>query len=665
MSHLVENTTLFQGKYRITSVLGQGGFGITYKAENTLLQKAVVIKEFFMRGESVRTEAGEVRLPNFHPDDYEKFKQKFLEEARLLARFGHNAYIVNVEDYFEENGTAYFVMPFLEGMSLGEFVKRQPNNRLSEADTIKIARQLEIPLKELHQHGILHRDIKPDNVIITNKGSLVLIDFGSAREYLTNELGEKFSVLLTPGYAPPEQYDSLAEKAPYTDIYALGALLYRLLTGVVPPPAPERKQKGLTPPKNLNPEISDNTNDAIMKCMALEPIFRFQAVSGFIYQLMQGQQKNEPAPPPPPPVQEEPKPEKVEPPKVEKEKPETPPPPPMPDLGENLRQRADAFFKQQQFEKALTLYEGLFLENPSDTQLKVRVQQCKAAIQKKEPAAVENPVPSAFRWKYFWIGFAVFVVVGIGVGFLIGKLSEKKGNFNEPEMVFVGSGQFLMGSRDKSGEADEKPSHSVQLDAFYIGKTEVTNRQWRYFCQETNRTFPKDFPKNGLEDYPVTNITRKDAIEYCEWLSKKTKQKYRLPTEAEWEYAARGGGKSQNFIYSGSNYPTKVAWFNGFSLRPVMRKNPNELGLYDMSGGVWEWCSDYYSKDYYQLCYQLNKRKPADNPLNRIGNMGVLRGGDYRSSQADIRCTNRLYSLPNVLNSNDVFGVRVVKEIGK
>jgi formylglycine-generating enzyme required for sulfatase activity len=161
-------------------------------------------------------------------------------------------------------------------------------------------------------------------------------------------------------------------------------------------------------------------------------------------------------------------------------------------------------------------------------------------------------------------------------------------------MIEVKGGSFLMG--DDNGDKDEKPARKVVVGDFKIAKTETTIGQWRTFCLATNRKMPEApwFPQG--EQHPVVNVSWDHVQAYCKWLSQTTGKNYRLPTEAEWEFAARGGAKSKGFPYSGGKNPDSVAWLAHKSegTMPVALKAPNELGIYDMTGNVWEWCSDWY-----------------------------------------------------------------------
>jgi serine/threonine protein kinase len=232
---LEAGTLLAQGRYRLDTVLGQGGFGITYLAWDQRLARQVALKELFLQGSSrIGTW---VRPPALGANSaFEEAKQGFLQESQRLAQFSHPG-IVRVWDSFEENGTAYLVMECLEGETLGQLLERE--NTLPVSEVIPLAEALLAALEGIHALGILHRDLKPDNIFLCKDGRKVLIDFGSARAF-----DSKHSVgltrMVTPGYAPPEQYATRAKFGPYTDLYALAATLYHTLAGEAPPAATDR-----------------------------------------------------------------------------------------------------------------------------------------------------------------------------------------------------------------------------------------------------------------------------------------------------------------------------------------------------------------------------------------------------------------------------------------
>lgn len=279
--HLPVNTLLQGGRYRIIRFIGSGGFGCTYEAEHVLLEKRVAIKEFFLKdfcnrdmtsqNVSVATEGKKALV--------EKLRRKFIDEARSLSRLHHPG-IVSVSDVFEENDTAYFVMEYIDGRSLGQILRE--SGPLTEKRAVRYILQVADALRYLHSNNRLHLDIKPDNIMINTNDNAVLIDFGASKQY--DEVnGENTSTLVgrTLGYAPIEQMaDNVVKFTPATDIYALGATLYKLITGNTPISAAlvASGEKQLSLPDG----ISENVHKAVTAAMQINKAHRPQTVDEFI-----------------------------------------------------------------------------------------------------------------------------------------------------------------------------------------------------------------------------------------------------------------------------------------------------------------------------------------------------------------------------------------------
>lgn len=235
----------------------------------------------------------------------------------------------------------------------------------------------------------------------------------------------------------------------------------------------------------------------------------------------------------------------------------------------------------------------------------------------------------------------------------------------EKSMVFIKGGCFRMGNTFDGGDKDEKPVHKVCVDDYYLGKYEVTNRQFAVFLNDVSRmginrelwftinekeycyilgNIGNYWVKSGYEDYPVACVSWHGATEFTKWVSEKTGCNYRLPTEAEWEYAARSGGKQEK--WSGTSHETKLgdyAWYADNSINkthPVGQKKANAFGLYDMSGNIWEWVQDWYEGDYYQKSQDNN----PEGPLK--GSSRVVRGGSCDNSSKVLRAVNRVGYTP-------------------
>lgn len=280
MSTLLPNSLLQGGKYKIVRFLSSGGFGNTYEGELVLLHKHVAIKEFFVKDFCNRDEntshvtvgtQSKLKL-------VERLQKKFLEEAGALYSMQHQN-IVRVTDVFEENGTAYYVMDYIDGKSLNDITKDR--GALPEAEALGYIRQVADALKYVHSLNRLHLDIKPGNIMINSLNNAILIDFGASKQY--DEIdGENTSTLLgkTPGYAPIEQMsNNVKQFTPATDIYSLGATLYKLLKGVTPPDATEIFNEGLD---DLPNSISISTNEAVMKAMELRVKNRPQTIDQWL-----------------------------------------------------------------------------------------------------------------------------------------------------------------------------------------------------------------------------------------------------------------------------------------------------------------------------------------------------------------------------------------------
>ena len=243
--HALPCGAVLNGRYIVGRVLGQGGFGITYVGQEFASKMLVAIKEYFPDTMAVRdvSRASYTVVP-FNTDRNESFeygKKQFLDEARTLAAFIGSPNIVRVYSYFEENGTAYFAMEYVQGQSLKKYIESR-GGRISWEEAWKLLMPVLDALSEVHSKKIVHRDIKPDNIIMTQDGNVKLIDFGAAR-YNYSEKSRSLTAVLTPGFAPLEQYFTRGKQGPWTDVYALAATLYFCITGAVPVDSVERSDE--------------------------------------------------------------------------------------------------------------------------------------------------------------------------------------------------------------------------------------------------------------------------------------------------------------------------------------------------------------------------------------------------------------------------------------
>ena len=721
--HLPLGTLLQGGKYKIERYISSGGFGCTYEARHVMLNNTVAIKEFFVK-DCCNREATTNRIyvaTQSKVEIIERLRKKFVEEARAIFGMSHPN-IVRVTDIFEENGTVYYVMDYINGSSLASVIEKR--GVLGEAEAMGYIKQIASALAYVHSHNRLHLDVKPQNIMIDQSGKAVLIDFGVSKQY--DEVnGENTSTLLgcTPGYAPIEQIgNGVVRFYPSADIYALGATLYKALTGVTPVAANLRASGEELP---LMPaDISLPTRTAVEAAMQINKAHRPQSVAEFLSLLESTDNREQSTDNREQSIDNR-------------------------EQGEDLIDDADV---------EVTVLPDKRVQRTDNREQRIdnRVQRVNAkAIEEKSEetraleketeratAKINDPVAKPKKNRTAWV-VAVVVLLGILVGgglfFAFSGGDSDNGSSNggndrlaahseEPattvviedtedekpivpappvvntdsivaarmqayqdsidavnaarereeqtrlaeqqaaeeaarreresssssvrtftvegvefKMVAVKGGTFQMGatSEQQNTSDDERPVHSVTLSDYYIGETEVTQALW----QAVMGSNPSSFTGNSQR--PVESVSWNDCQTFISRLNSKTGMNFRLPTEAEWEYAARGGNRSNKTQYSGSSNIDNVAWYynnSGSTTHPVKGKSPNELGLYDMSGNVWEWCSDWYSSDYYSNSPHNNPQGPSS------GSYRVLRGGSWIAYAQYCRVASRYFHGPDFRN---------------
>ncbi len=468
-----------------------------------------------------------------------KYKERFKKEAKFTARLSH-PHIVSIYSIFEENDTVYYVMEYLAGGSLSDYAK---GRALSESEAIKFIVQIGEALEMMHSKKENHLDVKPGNIMLRNANNAVLIDFGLTKMF--DENGKPLTttsstVGYTPGYAPIEQLDGVRDFQPTLDVYSLGATLYHLVVGKVPPTATEIFKDDL--PK-LPEHLSEAVKRAILKAMSPRIKDRQQSVAEFLAMLSQ----------------------------------------PAPQI-ENKKNDSEE-----------TVFPKIIV---------------KVVKELPRVSRIINKEKKQFEVK--------------GVSFA---------------MIGVEGGSFNMGSEDKEVDRDEQSIHEVKVSDFWIGETEVTQGLWKAVMGNNPSWFKKG------DNYPVENVSWDDCRDFVGKLNELTEgqrpagTKFRLPTEAEWEYAARGGKHKEGYEYSGSDKIDQVAWYGEDwetgSTHPVHKKQPNALGIYDMSGNVWEWCEDWYGENYYS-------NSPTQDPVNTTkASCRVLRGGSWDFGAGGCRVSSR------------------------
>lgn len=277
--HLYPGVGLYNNRYVIGTCIGFGGFGITYKAWDNVLETVVAVKEYYPTG-LVQRVPGKPQVIIYTGESKEEYMQgleRFLDEAKNMAKFVDNPNIVHVDAFFEENNTAYLVMEYLPGMTLKSYLKSK-GGHISCEEVIPIADAVITALKEIHAGGIIHRDISPDNIMLCNDGRIKLLDFGAARFSDTDQERTR-SIILKPGFAPPEQYQAKSKQGPWTDIYALCATVYRAITGVLPDESVNRViEDTVQSPIQIYSDIPERISNTVMKGMSIYPEIRFSNV---------------------------------------------------------------------------------------------------------------------------------------------------------------------------------------------------------------------------------------------------------------------------------------------------------------------------------------------------------------------------------------------------
>ncbi len=558
----------------VDCVLGEGGFGITYKVHHQALNQDFVIK------------TPNARLIN--DPDYQKYLNRFIKEGQRVAKICHDPHphIVRVTDLFEEAGIHCLVMDYVPGESLWKYVQNQ--GALSEAQAVRYIRQIGDALRVVHKAGLVHRDATPLNIMVRSPEKAVLIDFGIAKGLIpttsttTDKAGNR-------GFAPYEQMLRGNRKVT-VDVYTLAASLYYAVTGQRPMDSYTRKldDAELIPPQQIISGLSDATNQAILSGMALEA-------------------KNRP-------------------------------------------QSIEAWLGLLTFEPPIILS----VTSPS--------VESSATVQ---PAKTAKTLPvSAFDFQV--------VTVEVKSG-LLGK--ERKLTLNRRshqayhyietlgdvplEMVAIPGGTVLMGSPEtEDGHRDnESPQHRVTIKPFFLGKYPITQAQWQAVAHlpKVERELDPDPSRFKGENRPVEWVSWYDCVEFCARLSQYTGWNYRLPSEAEWEYACRAGTTTP--FHFGETITTDLANYDGNYIYGAGAKGEyreettpvgsfqvaNAFGLYDMHGNVWEWCLDQWHDSY--------KGAPSDGQAWIIGDndnyFRLLRGGSWSYDPRLCRCATRNWYTPD------------------
>ena len=694
-------------EFVIERALQSGGFGVTYLAEDRSLGRRVAIKEYLPREWGARRADGSVGpRSSSHEKDYRWGLTRFLEEARTLARLDHPR-IVRVHRVIEAWGTAYMVMEYVEGRNLEEALQAEgpwPESR------VRALLEALLPGVELvHGAGLIHRDVKPANVMLRADGTPVLIDFGAAR-YAAGVHSRSLTSVLTPGYAPHEQYHQTAGKqGPWTDVYALGAVAYRALSGRKPVEAPARVESAarkqadpLAPVSQASAGgVSASFGAAVTAALALWPEDRPLDVAAWRAQWDAG------AAPPPTPVRAP--------------SPERPVPPPPQDerattlrpwlavalaalvlaagvaggllIGQRAAPSSGGRVAGLPPEAGLPRGEDDVIRRAAAEEEERRAAEAEAAEEEERRAAeaARAEAEEALR--------AAEEQARAAAAARAAEEAEDGSVFSDcdacPEMVVIPAGTFRMGSpASEEGRFDsEGPQHRVTVSSFALGRYEVTRDEYRTFVEATwhpssgcrilnEGGWTNDDDASWREPgfaqgsgHPAVCVNWNDTQAYVRWLSRETGESYRLPSEAEWEYAARGGttksrywgneSSSQCGHANGADAATKrvysdwtVAACDDGAVRtaPVGSYSANAFGLFDVLGNVWEWTEDCWHDSY--------RGGPSDGRAWTVGgNCGrrVLRGGSWINGPRNLRSAARGRDTTGV--RYDLAGFRVARTL--
>ena len=504
-------------------------------------------------------------------------RNRFFQEAQAIARLKHPN-IVPIMDVSESGGRPYYIMSYLEGGSLEDLLLKE--KKLSIETALGLVSKLLSALSEVHKKGIIHRDIKPSNVLLDETGEPILIDFGIARVEESTGSKTKTGISIgTPQYMSPEQLDAKPINLT-TDIYSMGILLFELITGK---PPFEGSISSLITQHNSGviPSVSSLLSETHL-VEELQIVLQKACAKEPGARFSSAWEMREVV------------------------------------LGLiQTKPKSNSEWEIKEAEHKKRMEELRKKEEELQSRERVVIQERKVEVVKSP--LVENPsTPKTYT------------------------------NSLGMEFVLIPAGEFMMGAvpQDKEARDNEKPQHKVRITKpFYMGKYPVTQNKWEMLMGNDHSIF-----KHAGKEAPVDNVSWNDCQEFIRELNAKEGKIYRLPTEAEWEYAARGGSigsQSNSLIFTYGDNEGKLgdyAWYNinsNSTIHPVGQKKPNSVALYDMMGNVWEWCEDWFGKEYY-------KKSPENDPKGpEKGGSRVLRGGSWFNNARYSRLSYRFIYYPH------------------
>ena len=627
-------------QYVIGRVLGHGSFGITYLAYDRSLKVKVAIKEYFPAEYATRNpqDMSVVPYPGQKGELFLSGKRKFIAEAQLLSSL-RSPYIIRIRHFFEEGNTAYFVMEYLEGQTLREYLAGR-GGRISFEQQRPVLMALLDALEEVHSHNSYHRDIKPDNIYMTLQELPILLDFGSARQQTQHQTAT-FS-LLTPGFAPIEQYSTHGIQGPWTDIYGVASTVYYALTGEIPPYPQDRLtgDEELIPPSKRGAKLRPEDESWLLKGLEIRWNDRPSSVAEWRRLL--------------------------------------PPPPRKKETSANPYSSADENFVRfailpKLANRFLTpkdeadIYEGaafLDISRERTGELIERALQMTGSVRRDperemaEAEARRQKLEARMRVKAksdppnltFSEVFQPKALIdadrplperltnSIGMEFgLITPFTQGSG-FRIPR-------PFVMGN--------PASRYSVTLTRqYYLQRFPVTHAHWRMVMGQNPSSF------QGDERLPVEQVSWDDVQEFLRRLNLLREGIFRLPTEAEWEFACRGNQGGGYFFGENASQLGDYAWYTANSegrTHPVGTRQANPFGLFDLYGNVWEWCQDFFAP--YPGGHALEPKGPES------GKTRALRGGSWMTDADRCQTFVRWHQPPDTRSFQ--IGFRLLLESGQ
>ncbi|WP_051424281.1 bifunctional serine/threonine-protein kinase/formylglycine-generating enzyme family protein [Aphanizomenon flos-aquae] len=624
---------LLQGRYRVISELGYGGFGVTFEINEVRTNKAKVLK----------------RLINHDPKALELFKQ----EAEVLGQLHHPG-IPQVEpdayfEYYPHNSQTpihCLVMEKIEGEDLQKYMQKNGLRPINQTTAIAWLKDLLIILEQVHNKNFFHRDIKPSNIMLrAENAQLVLIDFGTVRKLTTTVVNQQGGVtgIISAGFTPSEQINNNA--VPQSDFFALGRTFVYLLTGKEPlNPIMYDAYNEKLDWRNHAPKISSMFADLLDEMMERLYKDRPGNTQKILQRIAAIEKSLQPKQPP------------------------------------------KTIFNRRDFLQTAGLIVGTFTiavvgKNIFGSENKTSKPQNTTSPNTPTPEPTTSPKPTPQNTtspntptpeptpEITTLPLKTFnfeVVTTDATGNIINRRNASAKYFTEDlgngvllEMVEIPGGKFIMGSpaNEAQRRLNESPQHQVTVPSFCMGKYELTQAQYQAITGDN----PAYFKGNNR---PVENVSWNDAVAFCEKLSQKTGKKYRLPSEAEWEYACRAGTTTP-FYFGESVTPDLVNYDGNYTYASAPKGQyrqqttdvgtfpPNAFGLYDMHGNVWEWCQDDYKENYINAPID-GSALTSQTALNRL-----LRGGSWGSDPDDCRSAFR-YGNAHDNRLSTYIGFRVV-----